>query len=88
LIVIPAKAGIQRLQNLQHLQRRWIPAFAGMTSVCRDDEREGFLRWKLPGLEAWPGSLTLLPPRGYTFLFPGKAAHGFTPTAAIRGPAA
>jgi hypothetical protein len=27
--VIPAKAGIQRLENLQ---RHWIPAFAGMTS--------------------------------------------------------
>ncbi|ALN90788.1 hypothetical protein LG3211_1816 [Lysobacter gummosus] len=29
--VIPANAGIQRLQALSH-ERHWIPAFAGMTS--------------------------------------------------------
>ncbi|MFD0323175.1 hypothetical protein [Lysobacter gummosus] len=30
LLVIPAKAGIQRLQAFSH-ESRWIPAFAGMT---------------------------------------------------------
>ncbi|MFD0322698.1 hypothetical protein [Lysobacter gummosus] len=30
LLVIPAKAGIQRLQTFSH-ERHWIPAFAGMT---------------------------------------------------------
>jgi len=29
--VIPAKAGIQRLQTFSH-ERPWIPAFAGMTT--------------------------------------------------------
>ncbi|MFD0326741.1 hypothetical protein [Lysobacter gummosus] len=33
-LVIPAKAGIQRLQAFSH-ERHWIPAFAGMTSKRR-----------------------------------------------------
>jgi hypothetical protein len=32
LPVIPAKAGIQCLSGAAEKQRRWIPAFAGMTS--------------------------------------------------------
>ncbi|TAM21268.1 MAG: hypothetical protein EPN68_12530 [Rhodanobacter sp.] len=32
MLVIPAKAGIQRLYGLSRRNRHWIPAFAGMTS--------------------------------------------------------
>jgi len=33
-IVIPAKAGIQR-RPVRVSEAAWIPAFAGMTEVCR-----------------------------------------------------
>ncbi|MFD0326135.1 hypothetical protein [Lysobacter gummosus] len=35
MLVIPAKAGIQRLQAFSH-ERHWIPAFAGMTRKGKD----------------------------------------------------
>ncbi|MFD0326297.1 hypothetical protein [Lysobacter gummosus] len=41
--VIPAKAGIQRLQAFSH-ERHWIPAFAGMTRKEASSNSKGKIK--------------------------------------------